>query len=41
MKSDESGDFKKIDEAKKGEKDLKGLRNNEKAVVGLKKIEIQ
>ena len=26
---------------KKEKKDLKGLRNNEKAVVGLKKIEIQ
>ena len=41
MKSDESGDFKKNDEAKKRRKGLEGLRNIEKAGVGLKKIEVQ
>ena len=35
MKSDESGDFKKNYEAKKRRKGLEGLRNIEKAGVGL------
>ena len=41
MKSDESGYLKKMKRPKKGEKDLKGLRNIEKAGVGPKKIEVQ